>query len=661
MGCLPSPDLGLEQMTSKGSAIRFRALCVNELNKVSTHTFTDAEIILNKINRNLSLLKKWRQYEFRKRNFESYKAVLDKVIVQRIDNEENIHLYLKTVYDDERYIEYNIREMYKRRISSFKSPVTERNWHDFLYNSSSKLAELDPNKYEQAVQGQMAVCQKIFTQGLSVICGGAGTGKTTIVRSIIEAIEKAHGVGTSFLLLAPTGKAADRLRDRTQKPAQTIHSFLAERGWLNDNITFKRKDGKQEEDVKIYIIDECSMLDQSLVATLFRAINWITVQRIIFVGDPNQLPAIGIGKVFSDIIDWLDDEHTGTLQINLRQMENRLANKGTGILDLASVFIHKRFENNDTQIAESSEEKGKTIDLLKQIQELDFSGKLKDLNVVFWDDDAQLKELMFKTLIKDLEELHGEKYDEQYYYELLKKVFVDKDNNKRADEFQVISPYRGELFGTDTLNPYFQSKFNKQRFEWKQFIDGISLFDKVIQIRNRPKSNPIFAYKDGKNVQIQIFNGELGFVSPHSFDNKKFKDEETGRWYKYRWLSDKFRPTRFSVHFEGRKEIVSFGKELGKYQDKKGWWKNLPVEKPLGNLELAYAISVHKSQGSEFTYVYLVLPKYKKALLSKELIYTAITRAKTRLTIFAEQDISAFLQLTRPEASNLSKINSISF
>jgi ATP-dependent exoDNAse (exonuclease V) alpha subunit len=662
-GMMPSPELGLEALTTSGSAIRFRALCINELRRVSTHTFTSAEIVLNKVNHYLSLMNEWRQYEFKRRNFESYESELKKVIVQRKDKEDNLYLYIKRVYDDERYIESKVRDMNKRKITSFKSPITGKNWHDFLYDPSSELAELDPTKYEEAVQGQIEVCQKIFIQGLSIICGGAGTGKTTIIRSIIDAIEKAHGSGTSFLLLAPTGKAADRLRERTEKEAQTIHSFLATRGWLNDNYTFKREGGKQEEDVKIFIIDECSMLDQSLVATLFKAINWNTVQRIILVGDPNQLPAIGIGKVFADIINWIDDEHKGVLKVNLRQMENRITEKGTGILDLAKIYIHEREE--EKEIENLAEEKSQTIDLLKQIQELDFSENLKDLNVVFWDDDTQLKDLMFQTLIEDLEKEHGIKYNEEKYYELLNKAFEDKENNskKHADQFQVISPYRGEQYGTDILNTFLQGKFNMQRAGWKQFYDGITLFDKVIQIRNRPKSDPIFAYTNGENKQIQIFNGELGFSRPHPFDNKKFKDEETGRWYNYRWLAPSFRPIRFVVDFEGRKETVAFGKknELGKFKHKNGKWYNLPEEKPLGNLELAYAISVHKSQGSEFTYVYLVLPKNKKTLLSKELIYTAITRAKTKLTIFAESDISAFLQLTRPESSNLLKINSSLF
>ena len=81
---------------------------------------------------------------------------------------------------------------------------------------------------------------------VSVVCGAAGTGKTTIIRAIIQAIEKAHGDDASFLLLAPTGKAADRIRDKTNKPASTIHSFSSKRGWLNPNLTLRTSDGKRE-------------------------------------------------------------------------------------------------------------------------------------------------------------------------------------------------------------------------------------------------------------------------------------------------------------------------------------------------------------------------------------------------------------------------------
>lgn len=657
-GLLPSPDLGLKQLTTAGSPTRFRALCVHQLKKVNSHTFSSAEIILNKVNRHLSYLSEWRKYTFTMRNFEAYGKEIEPAIHKRQDKDGNLYLYLRQVFEDERYIEEKARQMANRVISSFKSPVTEKNWYNFLYQAGSRLAKLNPVEYEKAVNGQAAVCQKIFNKGLSIISGGAGTGKTTIIRSIIQGIEKAHGQGTSFLLLAPTGKAADRLRERTQKPAQTIHSFLAERGWLNPNFTLKPSGGKQEENVKIFIIDECSMLDLSLFAALFRAINWNTVQRIMLVGDPNQLPPIGHGKVFSDILNWLDEEHQGILRENLRQKENELEGKGTGILELASIYIQSPNSNggasqiDEQELRNLATEKARRTELLKRIQELDFSDNLKDLNVVFWDNEEELEGLMFQTLVRDLEEAHQMEYNEDRYYELLSKAFEhpEKPKAKKADRFQVITPYRSESFGTEALNAFLQSKFNKKLYEQQQFLDGISLFDKVIQVRNRTQRDRILAYvpSERRTLPIKIYNGELGFTRPHNYDK--------GKHYK-----PFFRLERFVVNLEGREEHIPMGKELGSYMNGKGEKKWYPQEKPADNLELAYAISVHKSQGSEFDWVYLVLPKTKKALLSKELIYTAITRAKAKLTIFAEQDIGAFLQLARPEANILAKINSSLF
>ena len=96
-----------------------------------------------------------------------------------------------------------------------------------------------------------------------------GTGKTTIIRSILRAIEKAHSSDATFLLLAPTGKATDRIREKTGKEASTIHSFLAQRGWLNPNLTIKQRGGQREDRVTTYVIDEASMLDLELLAAVF--------------------------------------------------------------------------------------------------------------------------------------------------------------------------------------------------------------------------------------------------------------------------------------------------------------------------------------------------------------------------------------------------------
>ena len=123
--------------------------------------------------------------------------------------------------------------------------------------------------------------------------------------------------------------------------------FWRKRGWLNDNMTFKRHGGQQEEGVATYILDESSMLDLPLLAASSGRSIGIVFSVLFFVGDPNQFPPIGTGKVFADLIDWLKDdmpEHVGELETNMRQLVNRLNDEGTGILDMASLYIRRGLE-----------------------------------------------------------------------------------------------------------------------------------------------------------------------------------------------------------------------------------------------------------------------------------------------------------------------------
>ncbi|MFV9506962.1 MAG: AAA family ATPase [Oscillochloridaceae bacterium umkhey_bin13] len=491
------------------------------------------------------------------------------------------------------------------------------------------LAQRHPSEYERTVKEQVAVCQRIFVRPISVLSGAAGTGKTTLVKSIIDGIERGHGAGTSFLLLAPTGKAADRLRERTKKEAMTIHSFLARLGWLNDNGTYKRS-GQREQSITTFIIDESSMLDLELLATFCRAVNWNAVQRLIFVGDPSQLPPIGTGRVFADLIDWLRDEglyeSIAELTINMRQIENRLNKTGTGILDLASIFVHRRLAEQKSADLDAQEEQ-----MLERLQE---GGDVdQDLRVLYWQDPEDLERQLISRIVSDMEQDTGEKLDPSATYKLWDALMMPKGKSGNPEASQVISPYRGELFGVDYLNLVLQQHKNNRIFQHKGSLGGITYFDKVIQVVNRPKSNPIWAYnlQLGKNERIQVFNGEIGFTRPHKQDN---------------WQGYRFRLGRFNVTFSQRQHLwVGYGSE----------------EEVISNLELAYAISVHKSQGSEFGRVYFVLPKHKRALLSRELFYTGITRAKTHCTLLIEEDIAPILSLRRPESAQLDRINSSLF
>jgi ATP-dependent exoDNAse (exonuclease V) alpha subunit len=151
------------------------------------------------------------------------------------------------------------------------------------------------------------------------------------------------------------------------------------------------------------------MLDLELTAALFRAINWSTVQRMIIVGDPSQLPPIGRGKVFADVLDWLRTNHpdsVGELSVNLRQMENRIEGKGTGILDLAALYVRKT-----DRVQKDEEESLRAEEMFQRLQDLPPDGSVdKDLRDVFWKKADDLMEKLVSRLVNDMEEETGDKF-----------------------------------------------------------------------------------------------------------------------------------------------------------------------------------------------------------------------------------------------------------
>lgn len=630
-GALPSPEYGVVKMTDANSAERFRALCVDALHWDNTHSFTPSERVLDLVNHRVSKMRDWRQSNFSNTYFEIDRETISKAITFRTVENGKLYLYLNEVYEDERLIELTLKSLAARSDIQLKQPITPEKFKDTLFESTSPLASIP--EYSEAIQKQAEVCAEVFRKGLCVISGAAGTGKTSLVSRIIEKIKQTEGVGVSIKLLAPTGKAAERIREKTGQTATTIHSLIASGGWLNDNMTFKRSGGKQDKEVNTVIIDETSMVDLSLLATLFRAIHWNNVKRLILVGDPNQLPPIGRGKVFSDTIEWLRRDYPANvseLKHNIRQMENRINNHGTGIVDLAEVLIQEKQNNIEKSVRES---------VLRKIQEGNVVDK--DLTVRYWQTADDLDELIRQELIRDL----GAEADETKLSDRWISACKMVDSQERNPLFlQVLSPFRGDDHGTDRLNSVLQLLLN-ERCVRKYTLDTITLSDKVIQIVNRPRSNRICAYNwnTRKKEQIEVFNGDMGFVYPHGFDSKRMNT--------IRKLE------RFVVKFKGKENYsVGYGKCLGNTH------RGHEIrEDPINNLELAYAISVHKSQGSEFSTVYFVLPKRKSSTLSMELLYTAVTRAKKRLVLLIQEDISALSYLTKVERSAVRRINSSVF
>ncbi|MBR1402755.1 MAG: ATP-dependent RecD-like DNA helicase [Treponema sp.] len=648
-GILPSPEYGLDNLLIPDSTERLRALCIDELNKIPAHSFGSAKTILETINKRLDIMPEWKKTIFKLKYFDIDKDVWANGIYQRRDDDGNLYLYLKNIYEDERYVENILKKLAARPALQLKMIISKEKFIEKLTKEDSPIEKVAGDEYKKIINNQADVCMKIFNKPLVILSGAAGTGKTTVIQAILENIERVHGIGTSFLLMAPTGKAAERIKNQTHKPAMTIHSFLAKNGWINENFTFKTKGGKQGNDVNTLIIDECSMIDLNLCATLFRAINWNNIQRLILIGDPNQLPAIGRGRVFADIIEWLKHEYpdnVGKLSDNIRQLDNKVKNNGTSILDLANVFIQERQKNDGSNVETLKTEKEKVF---AKILEKGNGDVDKDLSVYFWKNQEDLQKVMKKTLVADMTKISGKEFsdDESGCNELWKASLYDENNFFNPEKIQIISPYRGEFYGTDATNLFMQTTFNGS-WARKMKLDGIALFDKVIQIKNRPKSDMAYAYSFQKkaNIRAEIYNGEIGTVWYHPFDKKKIAYMN--------WLE------HFQVQFtnESRKNLkYNYGKNIG-YDENNKYIREQKIEE---NLELAYAISVHKSQGSEFDYVYIVVPKRDSHLLSMELLYTALTRAQKHVTLFLQEDIETLTNLCHVEKSALQKINSSTF
>ena len=272
----------------------------------------------------------------------------------------------------------------------------------------------------------------------------------------------------------------------------------------------------------------------------------------------------------------------------------------------------------------------------------------KDLAVYFWKEQADLETLLRDVLTQDMEAMTGmAEYSglDKLWQQAIRKA----DGTSNPDAIQIISPYRGEFYGTGALNVLMQNDFNPY-WSHRYNLDGIGYFDKVIQFRNRPKSDMAYAYNQETRAveQHEVYNGEIGLVLMHPFDQKNKR---------YNYIST---IERFQVAFSNKNRQrlrYNYGREYGR--NDKGW--NLPEQKVQENLELAYAISVHKSQGSEFDYVYIVIPKRDSHLLSMELLYTAITRAQKKVTILLQEDIGTLTALGHIEKSAVRRINSSVF
>jgi exodeoxyribonuclease V alpha subunit len=501
---------------------------------------------------------------------------------------------------------YTADLMLQRASKKVSKTATEPDWVAAL---TKRFGAPATDRERSAFDEKQVALRTLFGQKLSILTGGAGTGKTSVLQVFIEELERAEGKQT-LLLLAPTGKARVRLATKTKRNAMTIHQFLLKQDWIK-KLTFALKPaGGMQFAATTVIVDESSMIPVDLFGTLLKALNTGPLKRLILVGDPNQLPPIGPGRPFVDIVNWVADKHPDTrarLMTCMRVTENGKADS-VG-LSLADGYRADAVHPADDEV----------------LAAISRGEPLGDLECHFWSDPADL----MKKLGDRLAKLMG--IAPKDYKSFNASLGIDDKNGDytKSEAWQILCPTRVDLHGTEELNRIIQAEYRggiltnsrtrRGNFP-RPFGDReIVWCDKVIQIRNRKGK----AWPTASTNLDYIANGEIGVV-------KTVKRDSDGDYF------DIVYSTQPSVSYR--------------------YFRNQANE----DLELAYALTVHKAQGSDFDVVFLIIPQ-AATTLTREMIYTGLTRFRTRLVLMIEKDVTPLLTLRNPAASDTERRNTQMF
>ncbi len=415
-------------------------------------------------------------------------------------------------------------------------------------NIKEKLEKQEKQYNIQLSEKQKEAIELVNNNNVCVITGGPGTGKTTIIKNIID-IYKTKKL--KVILCAPTGRAAKRMKEATNEDAKTIHRLL-EIGKIEEDRNSMVEYEVAPIDADIIIIDEMSMVDTYIMNYLVKAIYRGT--KLILVGDENQLPSVGPGTVLKDIID---SKKIPTICLN---KIFRQAAKSQIILNAHNVNNGKGFVKKE--------------DLGSDIKE-DF----------FYINESNQEKILKHVLT------------------LTKNKLKMSDSEKFYDNIQVLTPTKKGLVGTKEMNKKLQEVLNPPSENKKEKKYGDVIFregDKIMQIKN---NYDIFWEKRQENYEsgTGIFNGEMGIIKNIDEESKQVKilfDDDKIVWYTY---SD------------------------------------------LEQIEHSYSITIHKSQGSEFDAAIIVIPKAYQMLLTRNLLYTGLTRAKKMLIVIGGEETINFM------------------
>ncbi len=497
-------------------------------------------------------------------------------------------------------------------------PTQDTHWEQLLeqaIQASGGNFDISSERDAQAINEKATALERVTSRKLSVLVGQAGTGKTTVMGALMscEPISK-----DGILLLAPTGRARVRLGRATKSEAMTIAQFLYGLGRYDGARQMPLFDGSERyRREKTVVIDECSMLTMDDLVAVLLALDLAHVQRLILVGDPNQLPPIGVGRPFADFVSYLETT-------------NLEASDGSPLGDaLARLTVEVRSVSTTSAASDSLRlaswftREPQPVDADRVLSDLELGSSFNDLDLMFWKTPEDLREQLVKAF---QHHLGLESSDDVTAFNaslgIDEKGWVPYDNPQGSEEWQILSPVRMHPYGVHELNRWIQRKFRSKELPNDTGPRGQTLgdenivrLDKVIQTSNQHRN----AYNGESQDKYYLANGEVGLVAT-------------------------LRSPWFNVLFADRPQL-RFG------------YRSSDFPSGAGPLQLAYALTVHKSQGSEFGTVFVVLPK-KTRLLSRELLYTALTRSRSHLVLLIEgENASALFDLSRPERSETARRN----
>lgn len=531
---------------------------------------------------------------------------------KRMSIEENsglIRIALKRIREHELAISATIKKLLSRK----NRAPSGLNWNDVVRGALKKNVTPD----DDAISEQAALLEPAFCSSFFVLTGAAGTGKTTMLKAFIEGVKQKE-LDSNFLLLAPTGKAALRLKDKTEIDSWTIDYILWKNGWANSQTgALLTEGGNLIASYKNVIIDECSMVDIDKLGVLFRAIPWNNIRRLILVGDPNQLPPIGVGKPFADIIEYVDEsteykDNLGQLRVNCRVHQSK---QGSAMLCLASGYTRFGDDLGSEEILSS----------------LNKNQSIGDLFLTYWKNEGDLP-LLLEQVIKDALSQYEKNANTQELYESFNSVLGLADDIHKISTMQILGPVRGEYFGIDHINFTLQKMLRRPFLQdWRSHLSNFAKFDKVIHVINqRIPAQWRQARRIGTKDYVDSYvpNGALGAIN---------------------------------VFYNTVLNRVSSRIEFDMVPGVEFFLNKSALDE---RLELGYAITVHKSQGSDFETVILIIPsRDRKALsfMSPELLYTALTRAQRRLYLLVQETCQPFIDAAFRGNSVLLRINSALF